>query len=142
MIGTVRMVTLDGDLVEKSGAMTGGFRNKSKLKFKASEEEKIRALAEQITVGESERDRPWLVDTIDVRLRAEIMGWGPQVLKLSAHGDELKADDRGAPYAKRHRSALRDERRLSGQRGRAGRHRWADVEIVSLSSETAYWRKS
>ena len=66
MIGTVRMVTLDGDLVEKSGAMTGGFRNKSKLKFKASEEEKIRSLAEQITVAESERDQAVAkVDSVD-----------------------------------------------------------------------------
>ncbi len=56
LIGTGRMVTLEGDLVEKSGAMTGGYRNKSKLKFKASEEERVKVLAEQITVLESNRD--------------------------------------------------------------------------------------
>ena len=31
LIGKYRIVTLDGDLIQKSGAMTGGFRGKSKL---------------------------------------------------------------------------------------------------------------
>ena len=94
MIGTVRMVTLDGDLVEKSGAMTGGFRNKSKLKFKASEEEKIRSLAEQIAVAESERDQAVAkVDSVDghiYSLKKDRSELESQTTKLSAHRDELK----------------------------------------------------
>ena len=147
MIGSVRMVTLEGDLVEKSGAMTGGFRNKSKLKFKASEEEKIRALAEQITVGESERDQAVAkVDTIDGHVyalkkdRAELE---TQVTKLSAHGDELKGRMVRLEHTIREKeasiTALRDERlalRDSMIRAEDAIAK-ADVEIVSLSSETA-----
>jgi chromosome segregation protein len=119
MIGTVRMVTLDGDLVEKSGAMTGGFRNKSKLKFKASEEEKIRSLAEQITVAESERDQALAkVDSVDghiYSLKKDRSELESQTTKLSAHRDELKGRTVRLEHSIREKEAaintLRDERR-------------------------------
>ena len=145
MIGTVRMVTLDGDLLEKSGAMTGGFRNKSKLKFKASEEEKIRALAEQITVAESERDQAVAkVDSVDGHLyslkkdRSELES---QVAKLSARRDELKGRVVRLEHTAKEKEAaiiaLRDERR--GLRDQMVQSEdaiaKADAEIASLSAE-------
>ncbi|MDI6859978.1 MAG: chromosome segregation protein SMC [Methanocellales archaeon] len=59
-----RMVTLEGELIEKSGAMTGGSPPKSRFKFVAAEEEKLKKLAEQITVYESKRQN--CLDEIDV----------------------------------------------------------------------------
>ncbi|MCK4937762.1 MAG: chromosome segregation protein SMC [Methanosarcinales archaeon] len=55
LMGGLRMVTLDGEVVEKSGAMTGGSRGRSGVSFAATEEDKITKLAEQITEYESRR---------------------------------------------------------------------------------------
>ncbi|MCD4845226.1 MAG: chromosome segregation protein SMC [Methanosarcinales archaeon] len=55
LMGGLRMVTLEGELVEKSGAMTGGSRARSVLSFADSQEDKITGLAEQITEYESRR---------------------------------------------------------------------------------------
>ncbi|MDD3420686.1 MAG: chromosome segregation protein SMC [Methanocellales archaeon] len=52
-----RMVTIEGDLIEKSGAMTGGTAPKSRFKFVATEENKLRELVEQITIYESKRQK-------------------------------------------------------------------------------------
>lgn len=59
----IRMVTLDGELVEKSGAMTGGSRGNSRFKFAALEKEGIKRLAEQVTTHESRRQH--IIDQID-----------------------------------------------------------------------------
>lgn len=55
LMGGLRMVTLEGEVVEKSGAMTGGSRGRSGVSFAAPEEDKITKLAEQITEYESRR---------------------------------------------------------------------------------------
>jgi len=55
LMGGLRMVTLEGEVVEKSGAMTGGSLSRRGLSFAASEEDKITKLAEQITEHESRR---------------------------------------------------------------------------------------
>ena len=52
LMGGLRMVTLEGEVVEKSGAMTGGSLSRRGLSFAASEEGKITKLAEQITEDE------------------------------------------------------------------------------------------
>ncbi len=52
-----RMVTLEGELIEKSGAMTGGTAPKSRFKFVAAEEERLRKLVEQINIYESKRQK-------------------------------------------------------------------------------------
>jgi chromosome segregation protein len=145
MIGTVRMVTLDGDLVEKSGAMTGGFRQKSKLKFKASEEERIRGLAEQITVTESERDQAVAkVDAADghiYSLKKERSELETQATKLSARRDELAARSGRLEITIREKEAailaLRDGRRALRDEmvGAEDAIAKADAEIASLSSE-------
>ncbi len=55
LMGRYRMVTLDGDLVEKSGAMTGG-HYKSRLKFAADEGSRLLELSEKISSAESARE--------------------------------------------------------------------------------------
>jgi len=54
-MGQFRMVTLDGDLVEKSGAMTGGSGGGSRYAFSASGGGKLERLAEEIDQLEDER---------------------------------------------------------------------------------------
>ncbi|WP_406655719.1 chromosome segregation protein SMC [Methanolobus sp. ZRKC2] len=56
LMGGLRMVTLDGDVIEKSGAMVGGSRQRSSgLSFAASEKDKLVKLAEKITEYDSRR---------------------------------------------------------------------------------------
>lgn len=56
LMGGLRMVTLDGSLVESSGAMTGGSR-KTGFKFTQDEEEKLSKLSERVTELEGEREK-------------------------------------------------------------------------------------
>ena len=54
-VGKVRMVTVDGDLVESTGAMTGGFRQKRKGGFKEAEVgEQLEKLSMNVDSGEKE----------------------------------------------------------------------------------------
>lgn len=119
LIGTGRMVTLDGDLVEKSGAMTGGYRSRTKLKFKASEEEHIKVLAEEITVLESSRDAVLKkVESIDGHIytlkkdRSEIE---TRASKLNARTEELTGRQSRLEAVIKEKeasiAALREERR-------------------------------
>ena len=55
-MGDYRMVTLDGDLVEKSGAMTGGSRKGSRYSFSTDGRGKLERVATQITELQSQRD--------------------------------------------------------------------------------------
>ncbi len=55
-MGDYRMVTLDGDLVEKSGAMTGGSRKGSRYSFSASGKGQLERVAKQITELQDERN--------------------------------------------------------------------------------------
>ncbi len=48
LMGKYRMVTLDGSLVEKTGAMTGGSTQKSGLKFAQSEDEELSLFRERL----------------------------------------------------------------------------------------------
>ncbi|NPV62664.1 MAG: chromosome segregation protein SMC [Methanotrichaceae archaeon] len=54
LMGRFRMVTLEGDLVERSGAMTGG-HYKSRMKFAAEESQKLMQLSEEMSAAEMER---------------------------------------------------------------------------------------
>ncbi len=53
MMGGSRLVTMDGDLFESSGAITGGFLNKKGLKFGASNESEIAKLGEKLSTAVS-----------------------------------------------------------------------------------------
>ncbi|MFD1563859.1 chromosome segregation protein SMC [Haloarchaeobius amylolyticus] len=55
-MGDYRMVTLDGDLVEKSGAMTGGSGGGSRYSFTGGGEGQLERVAKQITELQEERD--------------------------------------------------------------------------------------
>ncbi len=56
LMGGLRMVTLEGDVVEKSGAMVGGSQQqRSGLSFAASEKDKLVKIAEKITEYDSKR---------------------------------------------------------------------------------------
>jgi chromosome segregation protein len=55
-MGGLRMVTLEGEVIEKSGAMVGGSQQqKSGLSFAASEKDKLVKIAEKITELDSKR---------------------------------------------------------------------------------------
>lgn len=54
LIGKFRMVTLEGELIERAGAITGG-SSRSRFKFAICEEEKIKQIAEEIAIHEAER---------------------------------------------------------------------------------------
>ena len=62
LMGRYRMVTLDGDLIEKSGAMTGG-HYKSRLKFAAEEGNKLVEFSAKISSAEGNRNS--LLDKLD-----------------------------------------------------------------------------
>lgn len=145
LIGTGRLATLDGDLIEKSGAMTGGFRSRTKLKFKASEEEHIKTLAEQITILESSRDTVLKkIESIDGHIyglkkdRADIE---TQVSRLNARKEELvgrvsrleaviKEKEAAIEALKEERRKLRDE--LIAAEEAISK---ADAEIVTIGTE-------
>ncbi|WP_255150687.1 chromosome segregation protein SMC [Halorarius halobius] len=55
LMGEFRLVTLDGDLVEKSGAMTGGSTSGSRYSFEKGGEGQLQRVAEQIQSLEDER---------------------------------------------------------------------------------------
>ncbi|MFB6124653.1 MAG: chromosome segregation protein SMC [Halanaeroarchaeum sp.] len=55
LMGNRRLVTLDGDLIEKSGAMTGGSRSGSRYSFTATGKGQLERVAEQIQSLEDER---------------------------------------------------------------------------------------
>jgi chromosome segregation protein len=55
-MGDFRMVTLDGDLVEKSGAMTGGSGKGSRYAFEDGGKGKLERVAERITGLQDERE--------------------------------------------------------------------------------------
>ncbi|WP_336136152.1 chromosome segregation protein SMC [Natronomonas amylolytica] len=55
LMGEFRLVTLDGDLVEKSGAMTGGSKSGSRYSFTKSGKGQLERVAEQITDLEDEK---------------------------------------------------------------------------------------
>ncbi|MFB6085407.1 MAG: chromosome segregation protein SMC [Halodesulfurarchaeum sp.] len=54
-MGEYRLVTLEGDLVEKSGAMTGGSGSGSRYSFEATGEGQLKRVAERIEELEDER---------------------------------------------------------------------------------------
>lgn len=57
LIGKVRMVTLEGELLEKSGAMVGGsISSKSGISFAAAEKDKLLELAEEIRSLDASRN--------------------------------------------------------------------------------------
>ena len=69
LMGDYRMVTLEGDLVEKSGAMTGGSGGGSRFSFSTSSGGKLERLGEEISELEDERrDLESSIDELDAEI--------------------------------------------------------------------------
>lgn len=68
LMGRYRMVTLEGDLVEKGGAMTGG-HFKSRLKFAADERQRLEDANRMVVAAQAEREA--LIERLD-RVEGEV----------------------------------------------------------------------
>ncbi len=93
LMGGKRLVTLDGELIEKAGAMTGG-TIRSKLSFASGEEENIKKIAEQI--AEYEGRRKTAVNKFEKfeeqlsRIKTEASGFDNEITKLEMQLAEIK----------------------------------------------------
>jgi chromosome segregation protein len=94
LMSRYRMVTLDGDLVEKSGAMTGG-HYKSRLKFTAEEGKKLAEISERIAASETERnsrlDKLSEIETRISRIRQEVDELDKQISKKTFRIDDIQS---------------------------------------------------
>lgn len=63
LMGEYRMVTLDGSLIEKTGAMTGGSVSKSNLKFSSNYNEELKEVTDKIKELNLEKDE--LLDEVE-----------------------------------------------------------------------------
>jgi chromosome segregation protein len=115
LMGRYRMVTLEGDLVEKSGAMTGG-HYRSKMKFAAEEKTKLLELSERIASAEEERTKR--LDKLD--------GIEEQISRLSREVEELnraiskktfRIDEIGAARPRMEKSILEKRESLLAMEG-------------------------
>ncbi|WP_290811269.1 chromosome segregation protein SMC [Halovivax sp.] len=109
-MGDYRMVTLDGDLVEKSGAMTGGSRKGSRYSFSTDGRGKLERVATQITELQEQRDE----------LREELRG-------VESRLDDAR--DRQTDAADEVRSIENEIEKIDDQRERL------DGEIADLEDE-------
>ncbi|HKJ59984.1 MAG TPA: chromosome segregation protein SMC [Halobacteriales archaeon] len=98
LMGEYRLVTLSGELVEKSGAMTGGSRSGSRYSFSKSGKGQLQRLAERITRLEDDR-RSIREDVRDIESRLE------------------DARDRQSDAADQVRAIEADIERTEGERG-------------------------
>jgi chromosome segregation protein len=93
LMGNKRLVTLEGELIEKAGAMTGG-SIRSKLSFASGEAENIQKIAEQITEYESRRKSALnKLDKLDGHLdeiKAESTGLDNEIIKLELQMTEIR----------------------------------------------------
>ncbi len=94
LMGGKRLVTLEGELIEKAGAMTGG-TIRSKLSFASGEEENIKKIAEEITEQEGKRKAALnklekLEEHLE-RAKAQAAGFDAQITKLEMQINEIKS---------------------------------------------------
>ncbi len=94
LMGGKRLVTLEGELIEKAGAMTGG-TIKSKLSFASGEAENIKKIAEQVAEYEGRRKSTLnKLEKFEEHLeqaKAELAGFDNEVIKLGMQMDEIKS---------------------------------------------------
>ncbi|MCJ7445821.1 MAG: chromosome segregation protein SMC [Methanotrichaceae archaeon] len=111
LMGRHRMVTLEGDLVEKSGAMTGG-HYKSRIKFAAEESKRLLEISERIAAAEKERNSR--LDKLD-EIEANIFNIGKQVDELdkSISRKTFKFEELLATHPNLERSIQEKRQRLS-----------------------------
>ena len=87
-IGAARMVSLDGDLAEVSGAMTGGFRHKKEGSFKQKDlTEDIEALQKKVSTGEKD------ISKLEIsRQESELKINNLRELKANLEGDIIRTE--------------------------------------------------
>jgi chromosome segregation protein len=92
LMGRYRMVTLEGDLVEKSGAMTGG-HYRSKMRFAAEEKSRLMELSEKIVEAEAERssrlDKQDQIEEQISKLAREVEELNREISKKTFQMDEM-----------------------------------------------------
>ncbi len=92
LMGRYRMVTLEGDLVEKSGAMTGG-HYRSKMRFAAEEKSRLMELSENIAEAEAERssrlDKQDQIEEQISKLAREVEEMNREISKKTFQMDEM-----------------------------------------------------
>ncbi len=87
-IGAARMVSLDGDLAEVSGAMTGGFRHKKEGSFKQKDlTDDIEALQKKVSTGERDISK---LET--ARQASELKINNLRELKANLEGDIIRTE--------------------------------------------------
>ncbi|MCX9074944.1 MAG: chromosome segregation protein SMC [Candidatus Methanoperedens sp.] len=94
LMGGKRLVTLEGELIEKAGAMTGG-KIKSKLSFASGEEENLKRIAEQITeYGGRHRSAAGKLEKLDehiAQLKSESSNFDNEITKQQMLLEEIKS---------------------------------------------------
>jgi chromosome segregation protein len=94
LMGRYRMVTLEGDLVEKSGAMTGG-HYRSKMRFAAEEKSRLMELSEKIAEAESERssklDKQDQIEEQISKITREVEELNREISKKTFQVDEMES---------------------------------------------------
>jgi len=139
-----RMVTLEGELIERSGAMTGGSLMR-RFAFTTAEKE-FKKLAEQITVCEAKR-RQCLdkIDAIEGQISSTLRGTLDIDTEIAGkkrrlvEGEELIDENNDAIKAKEEElKSLMTERRKLGEEMNALEERCAsmDSQIAEIEAET------
>ncbi len=82
IIGKNRMVTLQGDLIEKSGAMTGGSLPTSKISFGSSGEQELERLQREVNS----------LQTYTSQLENDLQGLAKQIEEAKEEFDNLKTE--------------------------------------------------
>lgn len=115
LMGRYRMVTLEGDLVEKSGAMTGG-HYRSKMKFAAEEKSRLLELSEKIASAEAERSTR--LDKLD-RIEEQISRLSRDVEELNRAISKktFQIDEMGAIQPRLEKSISEKRERLLAMEG-------------------------
>ena len=94
LMGGKRLVTLEGELIEKAGAMTGG-TIKSKLSFASGEEENLKRIAEQITeYGGRHRSAAGKLEKLDehiAQLKSESSNFDNEITRQQMLLEEIKS---------------------------------------------------
>ncbi len=111
LMGRYRMVTLEGELVEKGGAMTGG-HFKSRLKFAADERQKLEEATRKVLACQAEREA--LIERLD-RVEGEVSAVRREMEELAREVSriEIRAEEITGQKVRLERSVSERERRLA-----------------------------
>jgi chromosome segregation protein len=145
LIGVHRIATLDGELLELSGAMTGGI-DQHAVKFVASEEEALKRLGQQVKQYDKERERLQnelsTIDEHTIRAKREHSAAEGEVelLRKSALTFEErkgKLEENTRKKSTEHKSLHDEKQSLSGEINELEEHlAYHNSTIESIEKET------